>query len=280
MLAQILDAKRAEVATLRRRRRELRALAEDAHARTRGFAGVLRRASDVAVIAEFKRRSPSAGSIREDAEPSVVAAAYEAAGAAALSVLTDARFFGGSLADLERARAATTLPVLRKDFVLDEVQLWEAGAAGADAALLIVRALDDGALRDLLLCATAVGLDALVEAHDERELERALRAGATVVGANNRDLETFETDLAVSSRLAAEAPPEVVLVAESGIRSADDVSRLGEAGVDAVLVGEAVMASGGKLPGLVGVRRAGNGRGRGRTAGGQDAPGAAAGAGG
>jgi indole-3-glycerol phosphate synthase len=170
-----------------------------------------------------------------------VAADYAAGGAAALSVLTDREYFDGSLAALQAVRAAVELPLLRKDFTLDPLQLWEARAAGADAVLLIVRILDDARLRELLGLAADLRLDSLVEVHDASELDRALQAGASLVGVNNRDLRTFRTDLDLTLRLAPRVPAAVTLVAESGIRTAEDVARLGAAGVDAVLVGESLM---------------------------------------
>jgi indole-3-glycerol phosphate synthase len=204
------------------------------------------RSTGVTVIAEVKRASPSKGAIAPESVATDVARAYLAGGAAAISVLTDERFFGGSLDDLSavaghaRAHIPPT-PVLRKDFMLDEYQLAEARAAGASAALLIVAALDDSHLRDLLSAANAFDLEALVEVHDVAELERALAAGATIVGVNNRDLRSFHVDLATTERVVAEAPPHVTLVGESGIRDRADVARLGRAGVHAVLVGETLM---------------------------------------
>ena len=209
----------------------------------RPFAAALARPGAITVIAEHKRRSPSRGVIREDLAPAEVARRYEAAGAAALSVLTDAPFFGGELAHLGDARSATRLPVLRKDFTLDAWQIWEGRAAGADAVLLIVAALEDGELRELLAEARAVGVDALVEVHERQELERALAAGARLVGVNNRDLRTLSVSLETSLTLAAAIPDDVVAVAESGIRSGDDLRRLRAAGFDACLVGEQLMAS-------------------------------------
>jgi indole-3-glycerol phosphate synthase len=244
ILARIVESKRAEVAALRHRTSELRAAAERA-APARPFVAALRQEDAVALIAEYKRRSPSAGALGGNVAPAAAARAYAAGGASAVSVLTDAEYFGGGLDDLVAAREAVDLPVLRKDFVLDEAQVWEARAAGADGILLIVRILDDVRLVALHAAASAVGLGVLVEVHDEAELERALRAGAEAVGVNNRDLDTFRTDLNVSLRLAPRVPPEVVLVAESGIRTAAEVDRLGEAGVDAVLVGETLMRGGG-----------------------------------
>lgn len=192
------------------------------------------------VIAEFKRRSPSAGAIRPGADPAVVARRYAEAGAAALSVLTDERFFDGALAHLQLARQSCALPILRKDFLLDERDLVEARLAGADAVLLIVRLLDDAALRALQAAAARSGLQTLVEAHSEREIERALAAGAGVVGVNHRDLDTLRIDLSLSARARALAP-DVVLVAESGIQTRAQVERLRAQGVDAILVGESLM---------------------------------------
>lgn len=240
ILDRIAATKRVEVEALRARAAELRRTAEGAPP-ARRFADAVRRPDEVTVIAEYKRRSPSAGNIAEGRLPEQVARAYEQGGAAALSVLTDETYFGGSLDDLRAARAATTLPVLRKDFVADALQVWEARAAGADAVLLIVRMLDDARLRDHVALAAELGFAALVEVHDATELERALAAGAGLVGINNRDLDTFGTDLDVALTLAHRVPEDVVLVAESGIRSGADVARLGEAGVDAVLVGESLM---------------------------------------
>ncbi len=209
----------------------------------RPFAAALSRPGEMRVIAEHKRRSPSRGAIREDLEPADVARRYAAAGAAALSVLTDEPFFGGRLAHLSEARAATELPALRKDFVVDPWQLAEARAAGADAVLLIVAALGDGELGELLAGAQALRLDALVEVHDGQELDRALAAGARLVGVNNRDLRTLTVSLQTSFELAPRIPDDVVAVAESGIKSGGDLRRLREAGFDACLVGEHLMAA-------------------------------------
>ena len=196
------------------------------------------RPGPVSVIAEVKRRSPGAGPIRPDLEPARLASRYQAGGAAALSVLTDRDYFGGSLDDLRGARAAVDLPVLRKDFVIDPLQVLEARAAGSDAVLLIVRILDDARLAEMLGMAESLGMSALVEAHDSTELHRALKAGAQIVGINNRDLSTFTSRIDVTLELLPEVPDEVLVVSESGIRSGDDVARLGRVGVDAVLVGE------------------------------------------
>jgi indole-3-glycerol phosphate synthase len=209
----------------------------------RPFAEAVARADRVNVIAEHKRRSPSRGAIREDLVPADVARGYEAAGAAALSVLTDEPFFGGRMAHLEEVRRTSALPVLRKDFVLDPWQVWEARAGGADAVLLIVAALTDAELRSLLAVAGDAGMDALVEVHDRPELDRALAAGSRVVGVNNRDLRSLSVSLGTSLDLAASIPDGVVAVAESGIRTAADVRLLRDAGYDAFLVGEHLMAS-------------------------------------
>lgn len=240
VLEQIVAGKREEVAGLRAWAAALRREAEGAGA-GRGLAGALRRPEEVALLAEVKRRSPSAGWILEGADAAGVARVYELSGAAAVSVLTDESWFGGRLDDLRSVRAAVGIPVLRKDFIVDPVQVWQARAAGADGFLLIVRILDDALLSDLLALGTSLGMDALVEVHGEGELERALGAGASVVGVNSRDLATFETDLAVVERMAAQVAEGVVLVGESGIGGPEDVERLGLVGVDAVLVGEALM---------------------------------------
>jgi indole-3-glycerol phosphate synthase len=240
VLSRIVETKRTEVAELRTRAAEVRAKAEDMPP-TRGFARALHALDTVRVLAEIKRRSPSAGAIRAGADPAEIAREYAAGGAAALSVLTDREYFDGSLAALGAVRAAVELPLLRMDFVIDPLQLHEARAAGADAVLLIVRILSDDELAELQGLAGELGLDTLVEVHDRDELARALAAGARVVGINNRDLKTFTTDLALSLEVAPTVAAELTLVAESGIRTADDVRRLGEAGVDAVLVGESLM---------------------------------------
>ncbi|HEX8695061.1 MAG TPA: indole-3-glycerol phosphate synthase TrpC [Longimicrobium sp.] len=243
LLDRIVAVKRSEVQLLAPQADDLVARARDAEP-ARGFAAALRHPAEVRLLAEVKRRSPSAGDIRPGADPVEVAQAYHEGGAAALSVLTDREFFGGDLEALVRVRSAVPLPVLRKDFTVDPLQVWEARAAGADAVLLIVRILSDAELADLLGLVGELGMDALVEVHGGGELERALAAGATLVGVNNRDLGTFVTDLGVSLGLAPRVPPTVTLVAESGIRAAADVDRLGAAGFDAVLVGESLMRQG------------------------------------
>ncbi len=246
MLAEILAAKRAELALLQESeaRGTLRRAALSAPP-ARDFAGALRRSDGrLAVVAEIKRRSPSKGDLAPGLDPPVVAKAYETGGAAALSVLTDRPFFGGSVDDLQMARAAVEIPALRKDFTIDETQVYETRVIGADAVLLIVAALtDDGLLTGLRELAEEVGIVALVEAHDDAELDRALDAGASIVGVNARDLGTFGEDLGLSERLADRIPGEVTAVAESAIRAPADAERMAEAGYDAVLVGEALVRS-------------------------------------
>ena len=207
----------------------------------RSLGAVLRQPGSVACIAEFKRRSPSAGWINEHADLETTVRAYAAGGASALSVLTDEPFFAGRLADLKPAGAASGLPVLRKDFIVDPYQIAEAAAAGADAILLIVAALDDATMVELLGAARAMRLDVLVEAHDAEEVTRAVAVGAGIIGINNRDLRTFTVDRDLAIRLRPTIPADRIVVAESGIRDAADVARLRAAGVDAMLVGETLM---------------------------------------
>ncbi|HLA78875.1 MAG TPA: bifunctional indole-3-glycerol-phosphate synthase TrpC/phosphoribosylanthranilate isomerase TrpF [Vicinamibacteria bacterium] len=209
----------------------------------RPFAQALTRPGRFNVIAEFKRRSPSKGSLRADLHPVQVAQAYEIAGAAALSVLTEEEFFGGSLEDLREARGATLLPTLRKDFIVDPYQIWEAWYAGADAILLIVAALSDAELSELHATAVEVGLDAVVEVHDRVELDRGMAAGARIVGVNSRDLRTLQVDLDTAFSLASLVPAGVIKIAESGIKTGADLRRLREAGYHAFLVGEHLMTS-------------------------------------
>jgi indole-3-glycerol phosphate synthase len=196
------------------------------------------------VIAEVKRASPSRGPLAAIDDPAGLAAAYEKGGAAAISVLTERRRFDGSLADLDAVRARVALPVLRKDFVVDPYQVWEARAHGADLVLLIVAALEQPLLADLSALATEIGLTPLVETHDEAEAERALAAGARVIGVNARDLRTLSVDRSTFARVAPCLPADVVRVAESGVRVSADVAEYGALGADAVLVGEAVVADG------------------------------------
>ena len=239
-LSRIVEAKAVEVDRLRRDAMRFREAAEGAPP-TRGFEAALRVSSEVRLLAEIKRQSPSAGLIRGDADPVEIARSYVAGGAAALSVLTDEEFFGGNLEALRRVREAVSVPLLRKDFVIDDVQVYEARAAGADAILLIVRILDDPTLASLYQLARDLQLDVLVEIHEPSELDRALAIEASCIGVNNRDLSTFVTDLGLSLRLAPVIDPSITLVAESGIRTPEDVRQLGDAGVDAILVGESLM---------------------------------------
>lgn len=243
ILARIVAHERGELAA-RRAARPPDALRSDPawSVPRRSLRGALA-ARRPAVIAECKRRSPSKGVLREPYDPVAIARSYAAAGAAAISVLTNREFFGGSLADLAAVRAAVDVPVLRKDFVVDRYQIDEARAAGADAVLLIAAVLDLAEMRSLAGYARELGLETLVEAHDEDELALAAAAGGDVLGVNNRDLRTFMTDLATSERLAQRAPASAILIAESGIRDAADVARLGRAGIHAFLVGEAFMTA-------------------------------------
>jgi indole-3-glycerol phosphate synthase len=209
----------------------------------RRFAEALASADGLAVIAEVKRRSPSKGDLAAGLDPADLAATYARGGATCLSVLTDAAFFGGSPADLAAARGACSLPVLRKDFTVDERDVCDARVMGADAVLLIAAALTPAEVRRFHALAADVGLDALVEVHDERELDVALDAGATLVGVNQRDLVTFQVDHERAERMAAAIPAGVVAVAESGVRDAADARRLAEAGYRAVLVGESLVTA-------------------------------------
>lgn len=212
---------------------------------------------DVAVIAEVKRRSPSKGDLAPDLDPAALAADYEAGGAAGVSVLTDVDFFGGSVQDLAAARAGCGLPVLRKDFTVDARDVVDARSMGADCVLLIAAALDQAELVDFLDVARQVGLDALVEIHDEGELARAVDAGADLVGVNQRDLVTFAVDTARALRMAPKMPAGVVRVAESGITGPSDAAELAAAGYHAVLVGEHLVTSGDPRGGVAALRAAG-----------------------
>jgi indole-3-glycerol phosphate synthase len=197
------------------------------------------------IIAEFKRRSPSLGVIRDDLSAADVARRYERGGACAISVLTDEKYFGGSLEDLSAARSSAKLPVLRKDFIIDPIQIYEAAVAGAEAVLLIVAALDDALLRKLReVTEEELGLDALVEVHTSGEVRRALDAGAKIIGVNNRDLKTFQISLNTSERLIAEAPPDSIMISESGLLSAESLRRLRSLGYHGFLIGEALMRAG------------------------------------
>lgn len=241
-LEEILQVKRAEIERLRPQRGELRraALLRNDF---RGFGAALQRneANQVALIAEIKKASPSAGVIAESFHPVEIAENYARAGAAAISVLTDEQFFQGHIDYLAAIRAAVPTPLLRKDFILEEVQIAQAGAAGADAILLIVAALARTQLAELLATAALYQLEVLVEVHTLEELDCALDCDARIIGINNRNLATFEVDLGVTEILSEEVPAGVILVSESGIRSAEDLARVKACGVDAVLIGEALM---------------------------------------
>lgn len=260
-LDRIVAAHREAAAADRRRPGAIQEAAERAmeSGPTRGFRAALaadHAAGHLAVISEIKRRSPSKGDLAADLVAGKVAEAYAEGGAAALSVLTDADFFGGSPDDLREARSACELPVLRKDFTVAEADVLDARAMGADAVLLIVAALDDHELADFRGLATELGLDVLVEAHDEAEVERALEAGADVVGVNQRDLVTFEVDTARAVRVAPEIPGGVVRVAESGVRGPDDARLLADAGYHAVLVGESVVTDADRAGAVAALRAA------------------------
>jgi len=241
VLDRILVHKAEELADRRRRRplNEVRAAAETAGP-TRGFAAAVRRGKP-AVIAEMKKASPSQGVIREHFEPTAIAASYEAAGAACLSVLTDETFFQGADAHLAQAKAAAELPVLRKDFVIDDYQVFEARDLGADCILLIAAALDPERIASFSELAGQLGLDVLVEVHNRHELDGALRSTPTLLGINNRDLRTFDTSLETTLSLLGQVPEGTTVVTESGIRTRADVRRMRDAGVQAFLVGEAFM---------------------------------------
>ena len=249
-LSEILAAKRQMVARLqhdsfargfRERALEIRRNATP-HRLLRALEADLPR---LKIIAEFKRRSPSLGIIRDDLPAGDVARRYERGGACAISVLTDEEYFGGSLEDLSAARSSAKLPVLRKDFIIDPIQIYEAAIAGADAVLLIVAALDDALLRKLReVTEDELGLDAVVEVHTSDELRRALDAGVKVIGVNNRDLKTFQISLNTSERLIAEAPPDSIMISESGLQSAESLRRLRNLGFRSFLIGEGLMRSG------------------------------------
>jgi indole-3-glycerol phosphate synthase len=247
IFSQILDRKRKAVAQLRAdsasRDFGERALEIRKNAQPHRFLRTLEsEAQRPIIIAEFKRRSPSVGIIRDDLTLSEIVRCYERGGAAAISVLTDEEYFGGSLADLCAARSVTKLPLLRKDFIIDRIQILEAAAAGADVVLLIVAALDDVSLGQLrTLAEDELGLDALVEVHSSGELTRALNAGAKIIGVNNRDLRTFRVSLTTSERLIAEVPRDKIMISESGLHSTDSLLHLYRLGFRGFLIGEALM---------------------------------------
>lgn len=241
VLAEIIVGVREDLAT-RVAQTSLNAVKEQALAAAPALPVIPRLNADgVQLIAEVKRSSPSKGALAQIADPAALACAYAEGGAAAISVLTEQRRFSGSLADLSAVRAAVDIPVLRKDFMVDEYQFWEARAYGADIVLLIVAALDQATLTSFLRLSRELGMTPLVEVHDEAETERAIAAGADVIGVNARDLKTLEVDRAVFARVAPLIPETCVRIAESGVRSALDVVEYGLAGADAVLVGEALV---------------------------------------
>lgn len=242
ILARIIDYKKADLAGLMVSRSELESLGEETRPKRRDFRAALH-THQPAIIAEIKRASPTKGVLADRVDPGAIARAYEQGGAAALSVLTDEKFFHGSLDDLAEARGAVNLPVLRKDFTFDEFHVAEAAAHCADAILLIATILPAPRLRRLREYAARFGMAALVEVHDEEELAAALDSGAQVVGVNNRNLSTFECNIEVSLRLADRFPEGVIRVSESGIRTAEDVRRLRAAGYHAFLIGEHLMRS-------------------------------------
>ncbi|HBT47073.1 MAG TPA: indole-3-glycerol phosphate synthase TrpC [Peptococcaceae bacterium] len=244
MLDKILEYKRLETARAREEL-PLHRLEEICKGLpfTRDFAGALRRGASISLLAEIKKASPSRGVLCPDFDPVMLAGLYTRAGAAALSVLTDERFFHGHPRHIALVKEATPLPLLRKDFIIDEYQIFASRALGADALLLIVAALEEARLREYLALASRLGLAALVETHTPGEIETALRAGVQIIGINNRDLHTFKTDIRTTLELRPLIPPGRLVVSESGIRSRRDVVLLARAGVDAVLVGEALVTS-------------------------------------
>jgi indole-3-glycerol phosphate synthase len=230
-----LDGKRLRVPLI-----DVKARAKDAKP-TRGFGQVLSAGTGIQLIAEVKKASPSQGVIREDFDPVNIARIYEESGASCLSVLTEDKYFQGNLGYLGRIRKSVKLPLLRKDFIIDEYQIHEARVAGADAILLIAACLDTNQLQDYIGIASGLGLDVLVESHTYQELDKSLSAGATIVGINNRDLSTFDVSLTTTFDLLKDIPDDRTVVSESGIKTRDDVVRLHQAGVDAILVGESLM---------------------------------------
>lgn len=240
VLDKILAHKVEEIALCKQQRPLIDLRLAEAAQPPLDFVSALRRET-VALIAEVKKASPSKGVLVEQFDPVAIAGTYAQNGAAAISVLTDERFFQGSLRYLEVVRAAVDVPLLRKEFVIDPYQVYEARVAGADAVLLIVAALADAQLAELHHLILELGMSSLVEVHNEVEMERALRLGAKLIGVNNRDLKTFHVDMETTGRLASLVPPDVILVAESGISGPEDVLRMGQLGAHAVLVGEALM---------------------------------------
>lgn len=240
-LKQILQTKREEIERLKPKTEHLRYAAAERNEIRSLYKALAGDRDSLSIIAEVKKASPSAGLISADFDPVVIGKTYEAAGASAISVLTDEKYFQGSLAYMSQVRENVEIPVLRKDFMLDEVQIYEAVIAGADAILLIVAALEQEQLLALFECATTYQLDVLVEVHDMPEMERALETDAKIIGVNNRNLRTFEVDLATTELLSQELSPDMVLVSESGIKTAEDSQKVRDWGADAILVGESLM---------------------------------------
>jgi indole-3-glycerol phosphate synthase len=242
ILDEIIAYKKEELAETKRRTplSEIKQRIADS-ASTRGFGRALSQGTDIRLIAEVKKASPSKGVIREDFDPVKIADHYQESGAACLSVLTEKQFFQGDLAYLVRIRKHVDLPLLRKDFIIDEYQVHEARAFGADAILLIAACLERGQMQDYLGIAAGLGLDVLVESHTYKELEKSLLAGATLVGINNRDLKTFAVSLQTTLDLLKDIPDDCTVVSESGIKTREDVLMLQQAGIDAILVGESLM---------------------------------------
>lgn len=240
ILAEIVQHKQQEVAELRAHAALLEQQAHERKSPARGFAAALREKKP-AIIAEIKKASPSKGLLQHDFHPALIARAYEGGGAACLSVLTDKQYFQGGLHDLEAARAAVDLPVLRKDFTIDRLQIFEAAAHGADAVLLIAAILDTTTLRQFRELASSLGLASLVEVHDRDQLLKAIDSGAEIIGVNNRDLDTFEVSLETSLRLSYLMPSKIIRVSESGIQNRSDIDLLLGAGYSAFLVGESLM---------------------------------------
>jgi indole-3-glycerol phosphate synthase len=249
LLTEILRRKREDIAELLRARTEDSIRSNALRIRKNTEPNRLRKALaaknlELKIIAEYKRQSPSKGIIREDLSPADAASIYQKAGACAISVLTEKHFFGGSIEDLLQIRAATSLPLLRKDFIIHPVQIFEAAESGADAVLLITAALDDKTLRKLRLIAEEeFGLDALIEVHTKEEMERAANCRAQIIGINNRDLTTFEVSLSTSETLVRYAPEKALLISESGLKTGEDLSRLHALGFDGFLIGETLMQS-------------------------------------
>lgn len=255
ILDDIIDHKRREVEEARKQN-PLAALRKRVASREPGrFAEAISKQGRLCLIAEVKKASPSRGVLRPDFDPAAIARKYAESRASAISVLTDSKYFQGDASHLKQAKQASGLPALRKDFTIDEYQIWESAAIGADALLLIVAALSEKQLRDYLRTASDLGLDSLVEIHDRQQLAMALDAGARIIGINNRDLRTFKTDVGITLQLAKEIPAGHIIVSESGIHTREDALNVRRAGANAILVGEALMTSGdvsGKIRELIG----------------------------